>query len=85
MVPYVAAGIDAAQAGARVHALLLAASLVGGAVLVVDAFRPAVGRGAGHARQAGAVATVTVAAGRIAVLAAGGGIAGILLHPRLYD
>ena len=85
MIPHVAAGIDAAQAGARVHTLLLATRLVGGTVLVVDALGPAVGRGAGHARQAGAVAPVSVAAGRLAVLAAGVGIARILLHHGLYD
>ena len=58
MVPHLAPGVHPAQAGTRVLTLAVDAGLVRGAVGVDDTLRPAVGRGADHFRQAGALATV---------------------------
>ena len=58
MIAHIAAGIYAAQARARVHALAVDARPVRRAVRVDHALGPAVGRRADHLGQACALATV---------------------------
>ena len=67
MVPHPAVGIDATQAGTRVLTLSTDAGLVRGTVGVYDTLRPAVGRGADHFRQAGALASFPNSSGRVGV------------------
>ena len=80
MVPYSTVGVDTAQPGTRVDAFLAFACSVGRAVTVNDTFGPTVGRGANHAREAGAVALTSPAVSRrIAVGPTRVGATGILL------
>ena len=83
VVAHPAEGVHATHARTGVHAFLVLTSLVGGTVRVKLALRPAVGWGAKHARQAGAVASVSVASRRVAVASTRIRLAWILCHHRL--
>ena len=74
MVSNPAVGVNSTQARTRILALAVDAGFVGGAVRVDDALWPAVGRGADHVWQAGAVAALSNHAGRVGIWAAGVGI-----------
>ena len=80
-----AVGIDAADVGAGVNALLLLADAVARALRVHVALWLAVGRLADKARQAGALLPVAVDHPALGVGAAGRGRAGLLGRGRLRD
>ena len=80
MVPHPAVGIDTTQAGTRVLTLSTDAGLVRGTVRVNITFGPAVGRGADHFRQAGALASVPNGSGWVGVGSTGVWLARIFRH-----
>ena len=83
MVAHTAIGIDAAGAGAGILAPLVLTRPVRGTVVVDNTLRATVGRGALHARQAGAVTAVAHNPGRVGVRPTGVGVAGVIRNYRL--